>query len=114
MKKWLVVFLALILLFSIGVETTVVLAAEAKGEGEVVETVQDADGSSALRIFASAFLALFGAINLVAPKKLWEMGMTRRAKEMKREPTQAELNGNRLTGVIFLFLAVMLFLGRIK
>lgn len=108
MRKKLVRFLALLPVLGLGVVSTTALAA---GGGSVVEIIQDA---GPLKLFACAFLAIFGAINLFMPKKLWEMGMTRKAREMQREPTTAELNGNRITGVIFIFLAVMLFLGRIN
>ena len=108
MKQKLARFLTLLPVLGLSVVSTTALAA---GSGSVVELIQDA---GPLKLFACAFLALFGAINLFVPKKLWEMGMTRRAREMQREPTTAELNGNRITGVIFIFLAVMLFLGRIN
>ena len=108
MKQKLVRFLTLLPVLGLSAVSTTALAADGSS---VVEIIQAA---GPLKLFACAFLALFGAINLFVPKKLWEMGMTRRAREMQREPTTAELNGYRITGVIFIFLAVMLFLGRIN
>lgn len=78
--------------------------------GGIMAAVQSA---GTVKTLTSAFLVLYGGISLFAPKKLWGMGPGRKDK-MKREPTPGELNAERISGAIFIFLGVMLFLGRIQ
>lgn len=80
------------------------------------ETVPQTESSSngLLRIFASLFLLVFGVINLTMPRKFWEMTKGRDRKPGSKEPTVAELNGERASGVILIILGVFLYFGMIK
>lgn len=80
------------------------------------ETAAQTESSSNgfLRIFASLFLLLFGVINLVMPRKFWDMTKGRNRKPDSKEPTVAELNGERVSGVLLIILGVFLYFGMIK
>ena len=84
-------------------------------EGTAEAAPQDGSTSEGFfRIFASLFLFLFGVINLTNPKKMWEMTKGRDRKPGSKEPTVAELNGERVSGLLLIILAVFLFFGMIK
>lgn len=112
MKKHPMICLALALILGSCLLITPALAStaeEAQNSG-VSEALQSA---GTVKTLTSAFLVLYGGISLFAPKKLWGLSWGRREK-MRREPTSTELNAERVSGAIFIFLGVMLFLGRIR
>lgn len=90
-------------------------AAQTENEPSFLENLLTQSGNyEFLRVFASLFLLLFGVINLINPKKMWEMTKGRNKKPGATEPTPAELNGERASGVIMIILGVFLYFGWIR
>lgn len=75
---------------------------------------QSSDRYELFRVFASLFLFIFGVINLFTPRKMWEITKGRNRKPGSTEPTPAELNGERASGLILIVLGVFLFFGMIR